>query len=265
MSNRRSWIGNTRGGKRSSDVTGLGRLPADRPSLAARVGIAGMSLPVWTLLACVMAPAAQAAIIENFDSPQGADGHVLFRGDPLYTVAIGTSTGANVNGNAHENAFILSNFFTLITNDQSGSGHFLYHQTVSDGTPSYAGEVWGTLAAVPVTAGQNYAFSFYLTNRDTSAIAEIQPLINGSAVSTGGVSALGSFDDGIATHRWQKFSFVWNSGSATTADLSLVNLTTSGAGNDFALDTIELTEVPGPAAISLLTVAGLLGVGRNRR
>lgn len=229
-----------------------------------RSGVPGLPLAACALLACVVAPTAPAAIVEDFDSPQGSDGHVLFRGDPLYTLPIGISTGGDANGNIHQNAFIFTNFQTLITHDQGGSGYFLYHETLGDGTPSYAGEVWGTLSPMPVTPGLDYIFSFYLTNRGPSAVAQIMPSINAQTVSAGAVSALGHFADGNPAHQWQQFSFTWNSGTATTADLSLFNLTGSGAGNDFAIDTITLTAVPGPSGLALLPVAGLLAMRRPR-
>lgn len=225
-----------------------------------RSGFATLALSTCALL---LASTASAAIVEDFDSPQGSDGHVLFRADPLYCLPILSSTGGNAGGNVHQNAFILQNFETLITNDQGGSGYFLYHQTVIDGTPSYAGEVWGTLADVPVVPGTNYVFSFFLTNRDDIAIAQIKPFINAQSVGSA-VSALGYFADGNATHQWQQFSFAWNSGLATTADLSLVNLQTSGGGNDFAIDTISLTIVPSPSSLVLLGIGGGL-ISRRRR
>jgi hypothetical protein len=38
---------------------------------------------------------------------------------------------------------------------------------------------------------------------------------------------------------WQKGSFVWKSGTATTATLSLTDTNLSGPYNDFALDSIS--------------------------
>ncbi|HSC39032.1 MAG TPA: T9SS type A sorting domain-containing protein, partial [Chitinophagaceae bacterium] len=38
---------------------------------------------------------------------------------------------------------------------------------------------------------------------------------------------------------WTKFRYIWNSGNATYADLSLNNLTSATSGNDFAIDEIS--------------------------
>ena len=46
---------------------------------------------------------------------------------------------------------------------------------------------------------------------------------------------------------WQQFSNTWNSGSATTAELCILNQNTVNAGNDFALDD-KLQLYPNPVA-----------------
>jgi hypothetical protein len=215
-----------------------------------------------SVVSAALAPAARADFVENFD-PQGPDGYVLFTGDSNYITTVSNgSTGGNSIGNVYQNAYIDQSIFN-ITNDQSGPGYFLYDQTVSEGNETYNGMVWETINPTPVTPNTNYTYSFYLTNRDSLNPAAIEPYINGAAIG-GPVSANGIFGDGGAGDQWQQFSFTWNSGANTTADLGLYNLTTYGDGNDFGIDTISLTTVPEPGTLGLASV-GAFTLMRRRR
>jgi hypothetical protein len=105
--------------------------------------------------------------------------------------------------------------------------------------------VWETFTPVAVLPNTQYLFSFYLTNANTTNVAQIQPFANGVALGSA-VSAKGQFSDGIPGDQWQQFSFSWFSGGATTVDLSLKNLQGTSIGNDFGLDTIALDPVAVP-------------------
>ncbi|MEM6372914.1 MAG: VPLPA-CTERM sorting domain-containing protein, partial [Pseudomonadota bacterium] len=71
---------------------------------------------------------------------------------------------------------------------------------------------------------------------------------------------------------WAQDLVDWNSGTATTAKLELINLSTGFSGNDFAVDDItftgpaptSMTPVPLPAGLPLL-LAGLGGLALLRR
>jgi hypothetical protein len=125
-------------------------------------------------------------------------------------------------------------------------------------------EIWGTQTAIAVQQNSPYTFSFYLANDNTVNNAVIQPIIDGVALSSGvtptGVGA------------WQKFSFTWNSGTNTTANLELADLASNPTGNDFGVDTITLTgvtplpELPVPVLLTLgLGVLGLMRVVSRQR
>ena len=59
------------------------------------------------------------------------------------------------------------------------------------------------------------------------------------------------------------FAGTWNSGSATSARIYIVNTTTSVVGNEFSLDDIVLT--PSPGAVGILVVAsGIFSLRRRR-
>jgi gliding motility-associated-like protein len=127
-------------------------------------------------------------------------------------------------------------FEASMTNDVSptGAGYFLFHGTARTG--STVGEVWGTRTPVRVQPNTNYSFSFYLANVFLINVAQIQPFINGAPIAPS-VSA-------TSLRTWERFTFCWNSGSATTADLSLVNNMEEASGNDFVFDDIALDVAP---------------------
>ena len=216
-----------------------------------------------------------AGVVEDFnEAASSPNNEVDFNASNFYA----TGLGGNATGNSHLDAFVIQNTATVpaldpyspsepITSDQSGSGYFLANYTLDFGNQSaYLGEVWGTTAPIPVTPGGNYSFRFFLTNALSFNVPLIQPMINGQSVGSP-VSASGFFSDGNPADQWQQFSFNWNSGAATTADLSLWNQTGTANGNDFGIDTISLNAVPEPSGIALsaLGFIGLIALARRRR
>jgi hypothetical protein len=194
---------------------------------------------------------AQAQYVQNFDSPAGANGQVVYRASSIYLADGASPSGGDKLGNSFtNNSFIVPNTAAVemvaginygnINQDQSGAGYFLYEGTENTAQPRplYSGTLWRVFDPVPVTNGATYVFSFYLTNVGTLNPAQVRPFINDAAIGDA-VSASGNFDDGIAGHQWQRFTFVWTA-DAATADIRLDNLRTVGAGNDFAVDTISL-------------------------
>lgn len=143
----------------------------------------------------------------------------------------------------------------LFSHDGLGrqGGGFLVHYTTAHPNYTYASndKVWGSTTPVTVLPNTNYVFSFYLANQSATNPAQIVPRINGTALS-GFVQA-----SGVGNASWTKFTFNWNSGAATTADLSLHNLLAVTTGNDFALDEIAFVKLAGslPAQWVDFTVA----------
>lgn len=153
--------------------------------------------------------------------------------------------------------------WTYITKDASdnASGNVFLADGPDRGTPP----AWSqTVAVLP---NSTYVFSFYAAEvSNPSTNAQLVGMINGMASSdpSGTVDAISG--------QWIKGMFTWNSGSNTTAILSIVDQTVSGPYNDFALDNISFE---GPAAVSAvpepstwaMMLFGFSGIGflLNRR
>ncbi|QJE99090.1 PEP-CTERM sorting domain-containing protein [Luteolibacter luteus] len=226
------------------------------------------TLLLTTLLAAA-AGSAQAALVysQTFDVFDDVPtSSIYFDAAPEYDGIVGGLTGADLDANANLNG-------KLVTSGASGrlpqSGtHFLHSNTLGTPTGSIpAGEVWGTNASqVPtVEIGTIYEFSFYIAAQNGTGPAIISPRING--VELQGLTVDGETNPANATYTafgsWVKHTYYWEA-DTTTADLSLFNLRTADAGNDFYLDTITFSSVPEPGA-ALLGAFGFLGLMRRRR
>ncbi len=95
---------------------------------------------------------------------------------------------------------------------------------------------------VTVRPNTDYYFSgWVLSLNNAGNDAELKFRINGANV---GISAtpdlgIGSPGPSSANKKWKKFHGVWPSGSATSADIYIVNLQNAAGGNDFGLDDIS--------------------------
>lgn len=87
-----------------------------------------------------------------------------------------------------------------------------------------------------ITPDRVYEFSAWLTSVNPSAPAELQFSINGQLLGT-------TFNASTNTCNWDNFFETWNSGSATSATICIVNQNTALGGNDFALDDIAFNEI----------------------
>jgi len=128
--------------------------------------------------------------------------------------------------------------------------------------------VWST--TIEVDSNTLYDFSAWAASTFWLSPSSLAFSINGTILNSPLTlpSTLGS---------WQQFAAEWNSGSSTTAVLSLINLNTEWNGNDFALDDIALNvrpqvspieyvePVPDAGSTLALLGAGLLGLAGYRR
>jgi gliding motility-associated-like protein len=113
----------------------------------------------------------------------------------------------------------------------SGSGNMM----IVNGSLVAGVNVW-TSGTFPVSPNTNYAFSIWIESISPYSPAILQFSINGSVLGN-------PVNASSATCNWQQFYTTWNSGSSTTATISLVNNNTAFVGNDFALDDISFAPV----------------------
>ncbi len=162
---------------------------------------------------------------------------------------------------------LFPNATEVITQDGTGNqgGRFLLSGTnanarTSSSSPGPAcvyspgDQVWRTYNPANVQPGTDYTLSFYMANSLAVAgqPAYLTATVNGTALTpAGGVKV---FSTGDAS--WKKYSYTWNSGFSTTAEIAIINNTLSTSYNDFALDEITLVKakpqvIPALAAKSL--------------
>jgi gliding motility-associated-like protein len=100
------------------------------------------------------------------------------------------------------------------------------------GTPNVI--VWQQ--TIPVVPSTDYLFSCWLTSVHATSPAQLQFFVNG--IQIGPV-----FGAAPTTCIWNMFFNTWNSGTATSAVISIRNQNTSLSGNDFAIDDIYFAQV----------------------
>jgi hypothetical protein len=121
----------------------------------------------------------------------------------------------------------------------TGNGNMM----IVNGATSATLPLWEqTVSVAPST---NYTFSYWgaEVDHDSNSLPQLLVRINGGAI---GKSILPehSPDNG---GQWQNYTFTWNSGTSHTADLAIIDLNTDAPWNDFALDDISFSVVPGSA------------------
>jgi hypothetical protein len=87
---------------------------------------------------------------------------------------------------------------------------------------------------VEVLPNNDYSFSAWIASINLGNLSKLRFLINGVE--------LGPQITAPATlNSWKQFYTVWNSGSATTAEISIINDNNASGGNDFGLDDISFS------------------------
>lgn len=112
----------------------------------------------------------------------------------------------------------------------TGNGNMM----MVNGAPISNTVVWKQ--TVNVTPNTNYNFACWVQSIYFANPAQLQFSINNILVGS-------TFSPGGTTCNWQRFFSNWNSGSNTSATISIVNLNTLAGGNDFALDDISFATV----------------------
>ena len=111
--------------------------------------------------------------------------------------------------------------FVPFADHTTGTGNML----LVDGSQSSGVTVWSETVSVAPNAP--YLFSGWVTAADDSNLPTLRFFINGVAVGS---------DLALSTPagQWQKFLITWNSGTNTSATLSVEDENTVSYGNDFA-------------------------------
>lgn len=113
---------------------------------------------------------------------------------------------------------------------------------VVNGSMTANAEIW--CQTVTVEAGADYTFSTEITSVHPANPAILQFSINSTNLGT-------PFAVPSATCSWNTFCESWNSGVATSADICIVNQNTTGSGNDFAIDNVQMGKVLTPLPVIL--------------
>ena len=146
-------------------------------------------------------------------------------------------------------------YWTVNVTPHSGNDFMIINGDPTAGVTVYN---QGNIAVLPDT---QYYFSAWVTALSTPSPAILQFSINGTAINS---PLTISPDVGV----WQELYVPWYSGSAITADISLLNENTALQGNDFGLDDLALSTtvptVPEPLTLSIFG-AGLAGAVALRR
>lgn len=117
-----------------------------------------------------------------------------------------------------------SNFSTC-GDHTSGTGNMF----IANGSSTPNTIVWEQ--TVQVDPNQDYFFSFWAMNVvNNPNISQLQLFINGTAI--------GPINTTTTACNWAEINDIWNSGANTQAVLSIRNFSTTGSGNDFAIDDI---------------------------
>jgi hypothetical protein len=205
--------------------------------------------------AAAIAGSAQGAVnlVTNGDFEAGNTG---FGSDYLYNVP----TDGQAQYSITTNPRLVHPAFAIFGDHTTGVGNMM----VVNGSDSTTDRVWFQ-NGIGINANTTYFFSTWIRTVFDQAPAQLKFSININSIGT--TFTAGSIADG-----WQQFSASWNSGAATTADISLVNQNTAFSGNDFALDDISLSVtapgggVPEPASWALMIAGfGLAGATLRRR
>jgi hypothetical protein len=130
---------------------------------------------------------------------------------------------------------------------------------IANRAPVSNGDVWRE-NGLAITANTRYYLPTWVSSMTPGSPANLSFSINGAHI--GALRA-------ASRTAWQQFDTTGNPGSATSADIVLVNLNTAASGNGFApdnlaFDTLPPAPVPEPGSIALVGL-GLAGAALARR
>lgn len=109
---------------------------------------------------------------------------------------------------------------------------------IADGSTLADKRVWQQ--ELPVRPNTAYTFVYHIQSVQGPVQALVETRINDLPVTGNTVTSTQSAPNELCT--WQIITYNWNSGSNTSARISLYNRNLAAAGNDFTLDNISFTE-----------------------
>jgi gliding motility-associated-like protein len=122
-----------------------------------------------------------------------------------------------------------SNFANFADHTTTGPGNML----VVNGSSIPGTNVW--CQDVIVTPNTDYSFSAWVaTPVNPANVANLQFYVDGAPIGT-------VFSAPTVIGQWQQYSDTWNSGTATSITICIVNQNTTGGGNDFCLDDLSFS------------------------
>ncbi|MFN8289576.1 MAG: gliding motility-associated C-terminal domain-containing protein [Chitinophagaceae bacterium] len=154
-------------------------------------------------------------------------GNTGFTSQYLYSPSSGFNAGVY---NVGSNIQAWHSGFANCTDHTTGNGNLL--MVNGAGTPDVS--VWSE--GVSVAPNTNYEFSVWVESLVDHDPATLQFSINGNNLGD-------PFFAPSVNCEWERFYIIWNSGSNTTATISIVNQNTTLDGNDFALDDISFSPI----------------------
>ncbi|MGZ5286802.1 MAG: T9SS type B sorting domain-containing protein [Flavisolibacter sp.] len=126
----------------------------------------------------------------------------------------------------------------------NGSGNMM----AVNGSPALGAKIWSqTFSVLPNT---NYVFSTWLQSLGNVNAANLQFSINNVNLGNSIIASANACE-------WKEFSSRWNSGSSTSATITIINNNSLAGGNDFALDDIFFGTVSTRTDSFTVTLSGL--------
>jgi hypothetical protein len=121
----------------------------------------------------------------------------------------------------------------------TGNGNMM----ILNGAASATLPVWEQ--TVSVAPSMNYTFSYWgaEVDHDSNSLPQLSVRINGRVIGKSILPELSPDNGG----QWQNYTFTWNSGTSHTAELAIFDLNTDASWNDFAIDDVSFSPVPGSA------------------
>ncbi|TDH26431.1 T9SS type B sorting domain-containing protein [Segetibacter sp. 3557_3] len=181
-------------------------------------------------------PLATPAVSTTYSVNSLVQGNNLVANGGFDNGAVGfTSDYSLASSNTADGQFTVANTATpWNTNFQLCTGHNgAGNMLIVNGNSVAGAKVW--TQTIAVSANTNYAFSTWIQSLSATNPANLIFSVNGIRF---GNSIIGAG----STCQWNRFYATWNSGSATTAVISIINQNTTPTGNDFALDEISFAE-----------------------